>query len=567
MPQANLGLRFNSLLTTPGAFNPWHPLAQVESKSQNRIGYLVRREGFAARLNGRIGRNPKMLRKESLLGWSAVSDAFGTFFALSPSAHPAREKAIAPAEHTAAAPVVRLAEQHETFLRAENSTRAVIGVVIVLIVATAVLFALDFPVLVDAVRDSRGFTLDWRLFRIPAVVLVLILMEVMLVATLALQDRRRQALELQLSESEERMAIAAESADLGLWRWDAAKDSFWATAHCRRMFGIRQGSKIDMASMTDAVHPDDRALVTDAIQSGVMTNQSFEVEYRISIGDGNTRWVRTRGRPYVAADGNIIRIAGTVVDISEKKKMQAEVERQQESLAHLSRVGIVGELSGALAHELNQPLTAILSNAQAMQRMIKHDPIDLKELKNVIADIISDDSRAGDVIRHLRALLKKDEARREILDLNAVIAKAVDLTRSDLTSRRITLVNHLSSQPMSFAGDPVQLQQLLLNLILNAAEAMAGEQGPGGALIIATDQAGDMLHVSVSDTGPGIRPEIAERLFEPFFSTKVQGLGLGLSISKAIVTGHGGKIWAENNAGRRGATFHVTVPRMRRPEE
>jgi PAS domain S-box-containing protein len=506
-----------------------------------------------------------MLRKESLLGWSAVSDAFATFFALSPAPNdPAKRVAETARAKPASAQAPRAVAAPDTFTRAENSTRAVIGVVIVLIIATGILFALDFPVLVNAVRDSKGFSLDWRLFRIPAVVLVLILMEIMLVATLVLQDKRRHQLEILLGESEERMAIAAESADLGLWRWDADTDRFWATAHCRRMFGIKTGTVLDMAAMNEAVHPEDRAQVTDAIQNGVMTNSAFEVEYRLSIGDGLTRWVRIRGRPFVARDGNIARIAGTVVDITEKKKMQAEVERQQESLAHLSRVGIVGELSGALAHELNQPLTAILSNAQAMQRMIKRDPIDVAELKNVITDIINDDSRAGDVIRHLRALLKKDEARRETLDMNKVIAKALELTKSDLTSRRITVVANLTSQPLGLAGDPVQLQQLMLNLILNAAEAMASDPGhSGGALIIASDITGDLLHVSVADTGPGIRPEIMERLFEPFFSTKAQGLGLGLSISKAIVTSHGGTLWVENNAGRRGATFHVTMPKIR----
>jgi PAS domain S-box-containing protein len=505
-----------------------------------------------------------MLRKESLLGWSAVSDAFATFFALSPLPNERAKAQNPPREKLAAGQTSRTAVAPETFTRVENSTRAVIGVVIVLILATGILFALDFPVLVDAVRASKGFTLDWRLFRIPAVVLVLILMEVMLVATLVLQDKRRHELEGLLGESEERMKIAAESADLGLWRWDAATDRFWATAHCRKMFGIQTGATLDMAAMTDAVHPDDRAQVTEAIQKGVSTNSSFEVEYRLSIGDGQTRWVRTRGRPYIASDGNISRIAGTVLDVTEKKKMQAEVERQQESLAHLSRVGIVGELSGALAHELNQPLTAILSNAQAMQRMIKRDPIDLAELKNVITDIINDDTRAGDVIRHLRALLKKDEARRDTLDMNQVIGKALELTRSDLTSRRVNVVTNLTSQALALTGDPVQLQQLMLNLILNAAEAMANEPGhAGGALIIASDVTGDLLHVSVADTGPGIRAEIMERLFEPFFSTKAQGLGLGLSISKAIVTSHGGTLWVENNAGRRGATFHVTMPRIR----
>ncbi len=492
-----------------------------------------------------------------------MSDAFATFFALTPPSNDIPNvNADVSRELPRGAQASRTAVAPETFARVENSTRAVIGIVIVLIIATAILFAFDFPVLLNAVRSARGETLDWRLFRIPAVVLVLILMEVMLVASLALQEQRRHALERLLHESKERMAIAVESAELGLWRWDADADNFWASAYCRKMFGIERGQKFDMAAMTELVHPDDRSSVSEAIRNGIKNKQSYEAEYRLALGDGQMRWVRTRGRPYIAEDGRIARIAGTVVDITEKKKMQAEAERQQESLAHLSRVGIVGELSGALAHELNQPLTAILSNAQAMQRMIKHDPIDLAELRNVITDIINDDSRAGDVIRHLRALLKKDEARHDQLDLNQVIRKALELTRSDLTSRRVSLVTNLSSQPLALTGDPVQLQQLMLNLILNASEAMTNETGhEGGALILASDLTGELLHVSVSDTGPGIRPEIAERLFEPFFSTKAQGLGLGLSISKAIVASHGGQIWVENNAGRRGATFHVTIPK------
>jgi C4-dicarboxylate-specific signal transduction histidine kinase len=273
--------------------------------------------------------------------------------------------------------------------------------------------------------------------------------------------------------------------------------------------------------------------------------------------------VRARGRPTKGADGRIAQIAGTVADITEQMNLKAEVERQRQSLAHLTRVGVIGELSGALAHELNQPLTAILSNAQAVQRMIGRNPIDLGELRSAITDIIDDDGRAGDVIRHLRTLLKKDDGHREVLDVNDLVAKALALTKSDLTARHITVVSRFSERPLKVVGDAVQLQQLFLNLIMNAADAMGEQARPGGVLMAVTDLVGgEFVHVSVSDTGSGIPASIMEKLFEPFFSTKKQGLGLGLSISRAIVTSHGGTIWAENNVGH-GATLHVSIPRTR----
>jgi two-component system sensor kinase FixL len=303
--------------------------------------------------------------------------------------------------------------------------------------------------------------------------------------------------------------------------------------------------------------------VSASITQNLRTNSTFEVEYRLRLVGDQTRHVRVRGRSEYGADKKILRIAGTVVDITERRRMEAEVEQQGRSLAHLARVGVIGELSGALAHELNQPLTAILSNAQAVQRMLEQQPIDIDELRSAIADIIQDDSRAGDVIRHLRALLKNDNATVELLDLNTIVVRAIDLTRSDLTARNIALVMRLAPQNLPISGDTVQLQQLLLNLIINAADAMATGPDPKGTIIVASDVvAGNILHVCVADTGPGIGPDLADKLFEPFFSTKPHGLGLGLSISRAIVVGHGGKIWAENNPGQ-GATFHVSFPSLK----
>jgi signal transduction histidine kinase len=251
-------------------------------------------------------------------------------------------------------------------------------------------------------------------------------------------------------------------------------------------------------------------------------------------------------------------LAGVVTDITESKQLRAEMEKQRRTLLHLSRISVLGELSGALAHELKQPLTAIMSNAQAAQRLLAHEPIDFQELRGAIDDIVEDDARAGHVITHLRALLKNEEVHREPLDLNEVVFAALELSQADLTGRNISIVQRLAPRRLPLSGDKIQLQQLMLNLFINAAEAME----TGGTLLIMTDRSSDTtIHLAVSDTGTGIAPELLARLFDPLVTTKPHGLGLGLSICRAIADVHGAKIWATNNPGR-GATFHAEFPRQ-----
>jgi PAS domain S-box-containing protein len=329
------------------------------------------------------------------------------------------------------------------------------------------------------------------------------------------------------------------------------------------MFGIRRGAAYDMDAVTRAVHPDDRGKVAAAIQRGAETGTIFELDIRLALGSGGWRWVRAKAKPTRNARGEVRQLAGTIIDITEKMTLRAEIEKQQESLTHLTRVGVIGELSGALAHELNQPLTAILSNAQALKRMIEREPIDVEELKAAIVDIIEDDARAGNVIRHLRTLLKKEEARIERIDINELVRKTLALARNDLTTRHIVPAIGLSAAPLVVMGDAIQLQQVLLNLMLNAADAMSENAQPGGVLMISSDLiGGEFVHVAISDTGLGIGDGFSDKLFEPFYSTKKQGLGLGLSISRSIVIGHGGTIWGENNVGR-GAIFHISIPRAK----
>jgi PAS domain S-box-containing protein len=249
----------------------------------------------------------------------------------------------------------------------------------------------------------------------------------------------------------------------------------------------------------------------------------------------------------------------TVRDVTEQRQMEREAREQRQQLMHLTRVASLGELSGAIAHELNQPLTAILSNAQAARRFLAKDPVDLVEIREIVEDIIESDKRAGEVIRRLRAMLKKGETQLLPVDINDILEDVLDFAHGELVTHGVTVSTRLSSGLPQVNGDRVQLQQLFLNLITNACEAMSTRERSQRMLTLATTYDWDgRIGIAVTDSGWGVPPERLERLFEPFYSTKDDGLGLGLAICRTIVTAHHGRLWAENNIGG-GATFRVTL--------
>jgi len=226
----------------------------------------------------------------------------------------------------------------------------------------------------------------------------------------------------------------------------------------------------------------------------------------------------------------------------------------------MMRVVTLGELSTALAHELNQPLTAILSNAQAAQRLLAHGRLEGEELTAILADIVTAAQRASEVIYQVRAMLKKGEVQRQPLDINAIIREVSKLIHSDLITRQVSLAMTLDTTLPGVTGDPIQLQQVVLNLLLNGAEAMlASASRPRQLEVRTTRPDAATIEVSVHDTGVGIDPQQVEHIFEPFVTTKPHGLGMGLAISRSIIAAHGGRLWAENNADG-GATFHFTLP-------
>jgi C4-dicarboxylate-specific signal transduction histidine kinase len=223
-------------------------------------------------------------------------------------------------------------------------------------------------------------------------------------------------------------------------------------------------------------------------------------------------------------------------------------------------VSTVGELSSSLAHELTHPITAILSNAQAAQRFLAHNDVDLDEVRDILNDIVTQDQRAGEVIHGLRLLLKKGEPQAQCdVDLNEVIRDVVKLMRSDLINRNVTVDTDLAQNLPAITGDRVQLQQVLLNLMVNGCEAMADDDSSERRLLIASQLENGAVRVSVTDRGGGIPEKKLEQVFERFFTTKKEGMGLGLSVCRTIIDAHRGKIWATNDAGC-GATFHFSLP-------
>ena len=259
----------------------------------------------------------------------------------------------------------------------------------------------------------------------------------------------------------------------------------------------------------------------------------------------------------VRCDGD--KILSIVSDITDRKRTEFDTDAQRRELAHLSRVATLGELSGAMAHELSQPLTAVRSNAQAARHLLDRAPLDEVELRAALDDIIRNNRRAGAVVDRLRALLRKESTAFQPVDLNDVVRDVIDLAHSEILSRRINLTSRLTSPVPLVQGDRIQLQQVLLNLVLNACDAMSEADSNRRQLVLATELTDGHVQLAVSDCGPGIPENQLERVFEPFVTFRPQGLGLGLAISRSIVSDHGGSIRAENNADG-GATFRCLLP-------
>jgi PAS domain S-box-containing protein len=372
---------------------------------------------------------------------------------------------------------------------------------------------------------------------------------------------RAASLARELEISEKRLNLAADSANLGMWEWDIVGDEIWITDKGRAVLGFDSSEKINFELFRSRLHPEDRESVLKAVQDSLGTGAEYESEYRMVLPDGQLRWIAGRGQVEFNRDGRPIRMHGASLDITKRKQAEEQAERQRNEMAHLSRVTMLGELSGSIAHELNLPLSAILTNAQTAQRILANRDADLVEVREILNEIVSEDKHAADAIRRLRLWLTKREVQQHSLSINKVVRDMLKLIRSDLIRQNVELRTELAPNLPAVTGDPVQLQQVLLNLVINACDAMADCHASQRRLVIRTgiENGSRTLMVSIIDQGCGIPEENVEQLFEPFFSTKEKGMGLGLSVCRTITAAHRGRLWVTNNADR-GATFHLSLP-------
>jgi PAS domain S-box-containing protein len=369
----------------------------------------------------------------------------------------------------------------------------------------------------------------------------------------------RKEAEEALRQSEERYRNVVETQNELICRYlPDGTLTFVNDAYCR-YFG-RSRSDLIGRSFLEFLPEHEREGAMAYVRSLIEDSAGANYEHEVITQTSSQAWQQWRDRAIRNSEGQVVELQGVGRDITELKRAKREVRERRKEVTHLTRVASLGELSGALAHELNQPLTAILSNAQAAQRMLAQKVIDLPEVREILQDIVLDDNRASEVIRRLRVLFKKGDARLQPLDVNRVVSEVLELAHSELVTHHVTANHRMTADLPSVRADRIQLQQVLLNLVVNACEAMSATEPVARALEISTNrQEGGIVTIEIADRGSGLPRGFENRVFDSFYTTKADGLGLGLSISRSIIAAHGGRIWAHNNRDS-GATFVVELP-------
>jgi PAS domain S-box-containing protein len=374
----------------------------------------------------------------------------------------------------------------------------------------------------------------------------------------------RKRAEAALRQTEAYLEEAQRLSHTGSWAWNVARreNIHWSQEQYR-LFGL--DPKHDSRSFETAfqrIHPEDRATFNNVVERAIRERSDFEVDFRIVLPDGSTKYSRSVGHPVFSASGELVEFVGTGIDITERRRAEKERERLrqvQADLAHITRATTMGELTASLAHEINQPITAAATDARTCLRWLAREQPDIGEARESAARMVNAVTRAADIISRLRQLFKKGAPQTNLVDVSEVIQEMVVLLRSEASRHSVSILTELSEDLPRVMADRVQLQQVLMNLILNGIEAMQDTKSEGQLTIRSLMAEPDQLLISVSDTGVGLPREQADQIFNAFFSTKTQGTGMGLSISRSIIESHGGRLWATSNSGR-GATFNFTLP-------
>jgi signal transduction histidine kinase len=349
----------------------------------------------------------------------------------------------------------------------------------------------------------------------------------------------------------------------GSFSWRVANDEIAWSEQLYRIFGFEQGTRMTFALIGSRVHPEDRALFEETLDRGRRCAADLEYEYRLSMPDRSVKHLHMVAHGTRDEDGTFEYI-GAVQDVTRRRIAEEALCRARAELAHAVRVMSLGALTASIAHEVNQPLTGIITNAGTCLRMLSMEPPDIEGARETARRTLRDGNRASEVIARLRALFGKQKPKTELLDLNDAAREVLTLALSELQRNRVTVCAELADGLPQVDGDRVQLQQVILNLLLNAADAMARVADGARVLVLTTaPEEGDRVRLSVRDSGVGVDAQVLARLFEPFYTTKGEGMGIGLFVSRSIIESHRGSFRVTANEGP-GVTFSFSVPRARR---
>jgi len=366
-----------------------------------------------------------------------------------------------------------------------------------------------------------------------------------------------------LRRSEGYLAEAQRLSHTGSWAWTPATGDFrYWSEECYRVLGFDpHDGQPRFETFFERIHPDDQAKVRETAETAGREKAEFEVDYRIVHPGGEVRDIHVVGHPVLSPSGDLIEFVGTVIEITERKRAEEERERlrqAQADLAYMNRVTTMSELAASLAHEIKQPIAAAVTDANTCLRWLTRENPDVEEARETASRIVKDATRAAEIISRIRLLFKKGTPERELVDVNDVIREMIVLLRSEATRYSISVRTELVQDLPQIMGDRVQLQQVIMNLITNGVDAMKDVDGMRELAIASQRGENEQLLLSVSDTGVGLPPQ-KDKIFNAFFTTKPNGTGMGLSISRSIVESHGGRLWAGDNSPR-GASFYLTLP-------
>lgn len=370
----------------------------------------------------------------------------------------------------------------------------------------------------------------------------------------------RKRAEDAVREREARISLAAESGDIAFWSYYPGQNNAWMNEKGRRIYGFPPDLPLTRDLLLSRVHPEDAAEVKEIFDRICLAPGAFASEHRLLSPHGKVRYVIVRGQCLHDENGELQEIVGVTIDVSAQKKSELQLQVQREELAHLNRVALMGEMTASVAHEINQPLTALMTNAAAGLRFLERGELDPAWVRELFQDMIADTSRAREIIRGIRTMARKEISVRSVLNLNALIADTLRLVSKDIAMREAVVRTEFEENLPPVEATPVQIQQVLLNLIMNALDALEFQVRPSRRLIISTrSTGGNTAEVSVRDFGAGLPRDGAEKVFDHFFSTKEGGMGMGLTIVRSIIEIHGGTIRAEDAQGG-GAIFSFQLP-------